>query len=89
MTKSKFCKTDPDMLTVLDELDYLVIRLKQILSSLGPESNNSVSLNHILERTERLRTQIACMHHKDTNWIGILQAIVCIAQYLIKLWENS
>lgn len=89
MTKSKFCKSDPDMLTVLDELDCLVIRLKQILSSLELESKSSVSLNHILERTEQLRTQIACMHHKDTNWISILQAIVCIVQYLVRLWEPN
>jgi len=87
MSKAKFCKSDPAMLTVLDELDYLVERLKEILSSLKPKSKSSVDLKHILERTERLRTQVACMPYKDVDWVGIIQAIVCIAQYLTKLWE--
>lgn len=87
MSKAKFCKSDPAMLTVLDELDYLVERLKEILSSLKPESKSSVDLNHILERTERLRTQVACMSYKDVDWVGTIQAIVCIAQYLTRLWE--
>ncbi len=77
------------MLAALDELDYLIAKLKQTLSSIEPESKSSVSLNHILERTEHLRTQIACMHHKDTNWVGILQALVRIAQYVEKLWESD
>lgn len=77
------------MLAVLDEFDYLIARLKQTLSSIEPESKSSVSLNHVLERTERLRTQIACMYHKDTNWVGILQAVVCIAQYVARLWKSN
>ena len=87
MSKLKFCKSYPDMLTVLDELDYLVNRLKRILGSLEPESQSSVGLNHVVERTERLRTRIACMPDNDVDWVGILQAIVCIAQYLTTLWE--
>lgn len=89
MLKNKFCKSDPAMLTVLDELDYLIARLRQILSSVEPESKNSVSLNHILERIERLRTQIASMYHNDTNWVGILQAVVCVAQYVARLWKSN
>ena len=89
MSKNKFCKSDPAMLTVLDELDYLIARLRQILSSVEPQSKSSVSLNHILERTEQLRTQIACMYHNGTNWVGILQALVCIAQYLTRFWKSS
>ena len=89
MAKNRFCKSDPTMLAVLDELDYLVALLKQILSSIEPESTSSVSMNHVLERTERLRTQIVCMYHKDTNWVGLLQTIVCIAQYVARLWESN
>lgn len=80
-------KSDPDMLTVLDELDYLVARLKRLSSSSQLENASSVDLNHIIERIERLRTQIACMSSNDLDWVGILQAIVCIAQYLTKLCE--
>ncbi len=87
MSKTKFCKSDPAVLAVLNELDVLLEKLKEISSSLKPESKSSVDLNHIIERTERLRTQVACMTHKDVDWVGIIQAIVCIAQYLSKLWE--
>ena len=49
MKAKKFCKTDPAMLAVLDEFDYLIAQLKQILES---KSTSSVSLNHVLEQTE-------------------------------------
>jgi len=89
MTRNKFCKTDPTMLAVLDEFDCLITQLRQILSLVEPESTSSVSLNHVLERTERLRTQIVCMHHEDTSWVVILQTIVCIAQYVARLWKSD
>ncbi len=89
MSKNNFCKTDPAALKVLDELDYLIVRLQKIISSLEPESKSSVSLNHVLERTERMRTQIACIYDEDINWVGILQALVCIAQYVARFWESN
>jgi len=89
MIKSKFRKTDPAMLAVLDELDCLTDQIKQTLSSMELESTSSVSLNQVLERIERLRMRIACMSHNDTNWVGILQALVRIAQYVEKLWKSD
>ena len=85
MSKAKFCKSEPDMLAVLDELDSLISNMRRIIGSLESESESSVDLNHVVERTERLRTRIACMSKNDIDWVNILQAIVCIAQYLAKL----
>ncbi|MBL7154179.1 MAG: hypothetical protein ISS79_10725 [Phycisphaerae bacterium] len=85
MLKAKFCKSDPDMLPVLDELDYLIASMRRIIGSLESGSECSVGLNDVVERTERLRTRIACMSNNDVDWVSILQAIVCIAQYLTKL----
>jgi hypothetical protein len=87
MSKAKFCKSDPDMLAVLQELDSLIRSMRRIIGSLKPESESSVGLNQVVERTERLRTMIACISNNDLDWVGILQAVVCIAQYLMKLWE--
>jgi septation ring formation regulator EzrA len=87
MSKTKFTKSDPDTLLILNELDSLVDRLKEIRSLLESESKSSVDLTHVLERTEQLRTRIACLPHNNVDWVGILQAIVCIAQYLTELWK--
>ncbi len=73
-------KTDPNVLAVLNELDLLIDAFNVAISSLEQESKSSVALKYLLQQTERLRTQIACISDAKFNWIGLLQALVCIAQ---------
>jgi hypothetical protein len=87
MLKAKFIRSDPDTLLILNELDSLIEKLKEMQCSLESESKSSVGLTYVLERTEQLRTRIACSPHNNVDWVGILQAIVCIAQYLTGLWK--
>lgn len=80
--------SDPRLLAVLDEMDSLIAQLKEVLNS-NSETECSVSLIQALEKTEQLRIKITCMSYpKETDWVETLQVVVCIAQFVAKLWGN-